>query len=223
MEKYAIIVAGGQGLRMGTVLPKQFLTLGDKPILMHSIEIFSQTADSIIVALPSQEIDFWKKLCSEHRFEIEHSIVEGGETRFHSVSNALAKVPEGVLVGIHDAVRPLLSLETIERCYQRAAATGSAVPFLPITDSLRKLEDGTSIAIDRSQYVSVQTPQIFQSSLLKKAYQQQFQSIFTDDASVYESIYEAPTLVEGNPENIKITQPCDLLIAEALLDSIRNA
>ena len=225
---YAIVVAGGKGLRMGTNLPKQFLPLNGKPVLMHTLERFSQYSSTlqIILVLPKEQHEYWQKLCKEHVFAVKHTVVCGGETRFHSCLNGLKAIPKGVkgYVAIHDGVRPLVSVACIERCFNEAEKHKAVIPVVPVVDTLRFTnEQGEAKNVDRSAYSIVQTPQTFSVSLIKRAYEQPFSPTFTDDASVVESIKEPVFVVEGNRENIKITTPCDLLVAEALLKSIDNA
>ena len=219
MKKFAVIVAGGSGSRMGSEIPKQFLELLGKPVLMHTIEVFRRfdPHSEIIVVLPEHQIDFWKELCKKHLFNFEHQVVCGGETRFHSVSNGLAKINESGIVFIHDGVRPLVSNETLKRCSEMAELRGNAIPVLAVNESLRKVEGESNISVDRSQYVSVQTPQTFRSEQILKAFQQEYDPLFTDDASVAEKAGFEIHLVEGNRENIKITTPVDLIVAEAIL------
>lgn len=222
MHKYAIIVAGGKGERMGASTPKQFLELTGKPILMHTLEKFKQTIPSIeiILALPENQIDFWEELCYKYKFvNTPHQIVKGGETRFHSVKNALTLVKENSLVAIHDGVRPLVNSKTIETCFSEADKNGNAIPVVDVLDSLRHVskQDNINESVARNCYKLVQTPQCFQSELILKAYNQDFENSFTDDASVVEKLGETINLVEGNRENIKITTAEDLLIAETLL------
>ena len=222
MHKYAIIVAGGKGERMGASTPKQFLELAGKPILMHTLEKIQQTIRSIkiILALPENQFDFWEELCYKHKFvNTPHQIVKGGETRFHSVQNALKLVKVESIVAIHDGVRPLVSEETIKRCIAEAESNGNAIPVIEIVDSIRHFSNQTkkSEAVSRSCYKIVQTPQCFSSDLILKAYQQVYENKFTDDATVVEKLGETINLVEGNKENIKVTTAEDLLIAEALI------
>lgn len=221
MHKYAIIVAGGKGERMGSDTPKQFLELAGKPILMHTIEKFKSTFPTIeiILALPENQIDFWKELCVLHTFNLSsHQLVCGGKTRFHSVKNALALVKQESIVAIHDGVRPLVSSETIIKSFNEAELKGNAIPSIGVIESLRHVskQDDANKAVARSCYQLIQTPQCFTSALILKAYQQEFDESFTDDASVVEALGEKINLVEGNKENIKITSPIDLKIAEAL-------
>lgn len=222
MHKYAIIVAGGKGERMGKGIPKQFLELKGKPILMHTIEKFKSTFQDIeiILALPENQIDFWEELCVLHHFPFSPKrVVKGGKTRFDSVQNALKLVTEKGIVGIHDGVRPLVSTETIINCFKTAEQKGNAIPVVDVVDSLRHVskQDGTNNAVTRNCYKAVQTPQCFSSDLILKAYKQDFDDTFTDDASVVEKLGETIHLVIGNTENIKITTAQDLLLAEALL------
>lgn len=219
MKKYAIIVAGGSGKRMGVNIPKQFLKLGGVPVLMHTLQAF-HLADydiELIVTLPQEEIQFWNELCEWHCNYTPHRIVSGGETRFHSVKNALEYVIEDSLVAVHDGVRPFISKKLILAAYQLAEEKGNAVTAVSMKDSVRKVEEDRSYNVERSSLRAVQTPQIFQSQLLKEAYKQPFTELFTDDASVIEAKGHQIVLMEGDYKNIKITTPEDLLIAEALL------
>jgi 2-C-methyl-D-erythritol 4-phosphate cytidylyltransferase len=221
MKKFVIIVAGGSGSRMGTEIPKQFLELCGKPVLMHTISVFHDfdPESKIILVLPEDQLPFWKGLCLKHSFSLVHQVVSGGETRFHSVQNGLSQIDGEGIVFIHDGVRPLVSRETLGRCLETAQESGNAIPVLPVTESLRKLEGEQNISVDRSQYFSVQTPQTFRSNQILEAFQQDFDPAFTDDASVAEKAGFSIQMVEGNRENIKITTPTDLIIAEALLKS----
>ncbi len=219
MKKYVIIVAGGSGKRMGTTLPKQFLCIGEKPILMHTINRF-HTFDSeisIIVVLPEEEISTWKDLCQKHHFSINHTIVKGGKERFDSVKNGLQKIEEKSIVAIHDGVRPFVSNETLKRCFSAAERGENIVPVISPVESVRIKTNDETKADDRTKYLLVQTPQIFSSEKLFKAYNQPYNSNFTDDASVVESIGEKISIAEGNRENIKITTPFDLIVGEALV------
>ena len=221
MKRYTIITAGGSGKRMGTETPKQFLSLKGKPILFHTIEKFVEFDDSIeaIVVLPENQIDFWKQLCEEYGFVVNHTLAKGGETRFHSVQNGLELVKEDSIVAIHDGVRPLVSIETIQRCFKSAEEKGNGIPVIPVNESLRKNDGSRNIAINRTGFHLVQTPQCFGSQIIKKAYLQDYSPEFTDDASAVEAMDEEIHLVDGNRENIKITTPVDLKIAEALVKS----
>jgi len=219
MKKFVIIVAGGSGSRMGSEIPKQFLELCGKPVLMHTIQVFYDfdPESKIILVLPEDQQQFWKGLCLKHSFPLAHQVVSGGKTRFHSVKNGLSQITEEGIVFIHDGVRPLVSKETLNRCFETARKYGNAIPVLPVNESLRKQEGDQNISVDRSQYFSVQTPQTFQSEQIVKAFKQDFDSTFTDDASVAEKAGFPIKMVEGNRENIKITTPTDLIIAEAFL------
>ncbi len=220
-NKTVIIVAGGKGLRMQSDLPKQFMELQGKPVLMHTIDAFFKYDESIdiVLVLPSDQIDFWKNLCEKHRFSIPHQIVEGGETRFHSVKNGLKNVHNTSLIAVHDGVRPLVSVETIARCFEAAAKHKAVVPVVELVDSIRALTNNGSKSVDRNGFRMVQTPQVFENQLLQKAYQQEFNAEFTDDASVVEAAGEKIFLVEGNRENIKITTSMDIAFSEYLLQS----
>lgn len=223
-QQNIIIVAGGKGLRMGSDLPKQFIPIKGKPVLMHTIESFYNYDDEIriILVLPSSHQAYWQELCSEYKFTIPHSIANGGETRFHSVKNGLEYVTEGV-VGVQDGVRPFASKELISNCFAEAAKGKSVIPAIPSTDSLREMTaEGKSKIIDRSKIVLVQTPQVFPIDILKKAYGVDFNDTFTDDASVVEAMGGSITIVRGEETNIKITTPIDLKIGEMILDTRKN-
>ena len=222
MTRYAIIVAGGKGLRMGTEVPKQFLPIAGKPVLMHTINRFRayDAHIKIILVLPKEQQDYWNQLCAEYHFTEDYQLADGGESRFQSCRNGLSMIPNDAegLVGIHDGVRPFVSIEAISRCYDAAEEEKAVIPVLPVTDTLRFVGDsdkGRNVL--RSDYRVVQTPQVFDIQLLKKAYNQPESTSFTDDASVVESIGQAVTMVEGNRENIKITTPFDLKVAEVLV------
>ena len=243
---YIIIVAGGKGLRMGSDIPKQFLPIGGKPVLMRTLERFRAYSSDlqIILVLPEAQQDYWRKLCQEYQFDVEYQLANGGQTRFHSVQNGLALVPddaEGV-VGVHDGVRPFPSIEVIRNCYETARTAKAVIPVIPVVETVRHLEGDKSMTVPRGDYRLVQTPQTFDIQLLKAAYKraqnqvnlssaereqarpevkaanrQPYNDGFTDDASVVESYGHAITLVEGNRENIKITTPYDLKVAEVLI------
>ena len=220
MKKNVIMVAGGKGLRMGNDLPKQFIPIGGKPVLMRTIEAFYRFDQdiNIILVLPVSHQDYWKSLCEEYNFSIEHTIANGGETRFHSVKNGLALVADG-LVGVQDGVRPFGSVEMIKRCFDAAEEEYPAViPVIDSTDSLREVVDeDKSRIVDRSKIRLVQTPQVFDVNVLKKAYQTDFKETFTDDASVVEAMGVNVHLVKGEVTNIKITTPLDLKIGELII------
>lgn len=221
---YIIIVAGGKGMRMGADIPKQFLSIGGKPILMRTIERFHEYNPElgIILVLPQSQQEYWKQLCTEHNFEVNHTIVNGGDTRFESSRNGLAAIPDEEIgvAGIHDGVRPFVSKEVIDNCFETARDDFAAIPVLPVTDTIRYVDkQGGGKNVMRSDYRVVQTPQVFDIQLLKQAYNADYQESFTDDASVVESLGCQATMVEGNRENIKITTPFDIIVAEALLKS----
>ncbi len=219
MKFTAIIVAGGSGMRMGAEVPKQFLPIGNKPILMHTLEAFHRfdRTMEIILVLPQSQQQYWSTLCSEYAFTLPHRVVDGGETRFHSVFNGLQQAT-GHYVAVHDGVRPFVSAEVINRCFEEAQRTKAVIPVIDVYESLRQVCDSQlSVAVDRSQFKLVQTPQVFEANLLRSAYQQPFNPLFTDDASVVEAYGATIALVPGNRENIKITTPFDLQISSALL------
>ena len=215
---YIIIVAGGKGLRMGGEIPKQFLPIGGKPILMRTLERFRAYSETleIILVLPKDQQDYWLQLCKDYHFQVNYRMTDGGETRFHSVQHGLALIPddaEGV-VGVHDGVRPFPSLEVISNCYETARTKKAVIPVIPVVETLRHITEGTK---PRGVYRLVQTPQTFDIQLLKAANRQPYNDGFTDDASVVETFGFDITLVDGNRENIKITTPYDLKIAEVLI------
>ncbi len=212
-------MAGGSGKRMNSSIPKQFEILQDKPILVHTFLTFFSYDPEIkfVLVLPENQFDHWLALCKKYNFKLKHDLVAGGKTRFYSVKNGLEKIPENAIVFIHDGVRPLVSIQTIENCYQTAMKKGNALPVIPVTESVRKKENGESTSVDRSKYFLVQTPQTFKSEKIKNAYTISIDNNFTDDASVLESTGETINLVNGNLENIKITYPQDLIVANALL------
>ncbi len=213
MDKAVIIVASGKGLRMGGDIPKQFLPVGGRPILMQTIDRFHEydPAMQIIVVLHHDWTDYWRELCIQYGFTLPVTVAEGGKERFHSVRNGLALVDDSrTLVGVHDGVRPYVSTEVIARCYDTAAVKGAAIPVIDVYETLRELTPEGSRTVPRSQYKLVQTPQVFQTALLRQAYNQRYNNGFTDDASVVESIGHGIALVEGNRENIKITTRADL-------------
>jgi 2-C-methyl-D-erythritol 4-phosphate cytidylyltransferase len=224
MKKFVIIVAGGSGSRMKSDLPKQFLELGGKPVLMHTIQVFFDFDPEceLILVLPAAQQEVWAELCLKNAFSLPHQVVFGGETRFHSVQNGLKLIQGEGIVFIHDGVRPMVSQETLGRCCEMAIKDGNAIPVLLVTESLRKLEGTQNVSVNRSLYFSVQTPQTFRSEVILKAYLQVYNPEFTDDASLVEKAGFAINLVEGNRENIKITTPTDLIIAEAFLQEKEN-
>jgi 2-C-methyl-D-erythritol 4-phosphate cytidylyltransferase len=204
---------------MNHAIPKQFIELNGKPVLMHTVEKFISVFPEIkiIIALAKELNDDWQHLCSKHNFEPRYQLAEGGETRYHSVKNSLALVPDACVVGIHDAARPLVSKETILRTFETAEQLGNGCPAVQVSDSLRVVKGKENTAVDRSSYKIIQTPQCFHSDLLKKAFLKEYKSSFTDDATVLEAFGEKINLVEGNKENIKITTSEDLVIAEAFM------
>ena len=218
MKKHILIVAGGKGLRMGGDIPKQFLPVCGKPVLMRTLEAFHVYDASIhlILVLPVSQQAYWKQLCEEYQFNLAHEIADGGETRFHSVKNGLALVKEDGLVGVHDGVRPFVSQEVIARCYDEALSLKAVIPVVGVVETVRHLTDEGSETVPRDQYKLVQTPQVFDVALLRRAYEQTYTDMFTDDASVVEALGEKVYLVEGNRENIKLTTPFDLKLAELL-------
>lgn len=224
MKTVAIIVAGGSGTRFGAQLPKQFLELAGKPILMHSIEAFGKNGDGsfdVIVTLPQGQMALWQQLCEKYAFDVPHRVVAGGETRWHSVKNALDSIVDiaGVdVIAVHDGVRPLATAELIGRTIDAARRDGAAIPVVMLNDSVRQVTGDASHALDRSTLRAVQTPQAFDARLLMEAYSFPYQPTFTDDASVVEQFGQPVTLVEGDPNNLKITRPMDLAVAEYLLN-----
>lgn len=222
-KQAVIIVAGGKGERMQTSVPKQFLLINNLPVLMHTIRCFfsfNPLAD-IILVLPAAQMDYWKQLCIDHHFDIKHQLAEGGNTRFESVKNGLSALHADVeLVAIHDGVRPLVSHETISRCYEAANQYGAAIPVTDAVESIREITPEGSVAVDRSKYKLVQTPQVFRADIIQKAYLQSYIPQFTDDASVVESLGQKIFLVDGNRENIKITTAVDLKLAAIYMSDI---
>ncbi len=218
MKKYIIVVAGGKGLRMGGDIPKQFVPIGGKPVLMRTLEAFHtyDPAMQLILVLPVAQQSYWKELCETYHFTLPHVVADGGETRFHSVQNGLAKVEGDGWVGVHDGVRPFVSTQVIARCYEQVQEKQAVIPVVDVVETLRHLTATGSETVPRSAYKLVQTPQVFQVALLRRAYQQSYTDAFTDDASVVEALGTQVHLVEGNRENIKLTTPSDLKMAEFL-------
>ncbi len=220
MNKYALVVAGGRGSRMGAEIPKQFLLLKGLPVLMHTLKAFRSIDDiHLILVLPEDQIMYWNQLCTKYDFSLPHQIVAGGETRFQSVKNGLQSISDSeALVAIHDGVRPLVSIDIIKESYKLAQQVGNALTIIPLKDSIRMQTDKGSVSVNRSDYFLVQTPQTFRLSEIKTAYENAPElNTFTDDASVIEAIGAEIHLVQGDYKNIKITTPEDLLFAEALL------
>lgn len=221
MHNYAIIVAGGTGARMLSSVPKQFLLMNGKPVLMHSVEAFykSNAKPQIILVLHTGFHQYWQQLCDEHNFSIPVTLVKGGETRFHSVKNGIDLIPDeqNAVVAIHDAVRPLISPEIIDESYRYAFEHGNAIVAVKSRDSIRQLWEDHSISLKREDIYLIQTPQTFRSDILKDAYKVQYDDNFTDDASVVERSGEIINIINGSYQNFKITFPEDIAIAEAIL------
>lgn len=219
LKYYAIIVGGGSGTRMQSDIPKQFLLLGGRPVLMHTIDAFHTSLHSpeIIVVLNGDFHQYWKDLCAAHNFTTPHNLVAGGEQRFHSVQNGLKFIEEPSIVAVHDAVRPCISNEVITAAYDQAQKTGNAVVAVRSRDSVRQVTGGITKSVNRDDIYLIQTPQVFKSEILIKAYEQEFRSEYTDDASVVERSGVAIRLIEGDTKNIKITYPEDILVAQSFL------
>lgn len=219
MKLYALIVAGGAGTRMGSDIPKQFLLLKGRPVLMHTIEKFTKFSNDIeiLAVLPGNQIRYWMELREKYSFQVIHTIVRGGHTRFHSVKNGLGFITGGGLVAIHDGVRPFVTNDTILRCFKIAEETGNAIPSICPSESLRQTDGDSSFPLDRLNVRLIQTPQVFDVDLIKEAYKQEYSPEFTDDATVLERTGARITLVEGDRNNIKITTPDDLVVANALI------
>ena len=222
MKYYAVIVGGGSGTRMGTEIPKQFLTLNGKPVLMHTIQAFhfSSCKPEIILVLNIDFHQYWEQLCEEYNFTVPHTLVRAGSQRFHSVKNALSYIKGQSIVAVHDAVRPLVSDELITNTFREAELKGNAVCAVQATDSVRKLAGDYSESVNRDDIFLVQTPQAFESRILKKAYKQPYIGIFTDDASVVERSGVVINLISGEKNNLKITYPEDILTAQLFLSRL---
>ena len=224
MKKYIIVVAGGKGLRMGGEVPKQFQVIGNKPVLMVTLERLHaiDPAMQLVLVLPAEQFDLWKEMCRQYEFAVPLLLTQGGATRFHSVQNGLAQVDDidEALVGVHDGVRPFVSQRVIDDCFREAWIHGAAIPMIDLQDSLRHIvgADGVTEVVPRARYRLVQTPQVFKLSVLRKAYEQRFVETFTDDASVVEASGKDVVAVEGNRENIKLTTPFDMLVARTLME-----
>lgn len=221
MKKYAIIVAGGQGQRLGSEIPKQFISINHRPILFYTLEKFHGIADEIILVLPASHIDFWFQLCTDFDFNSRSVVVHGGSSRSESVMNGLKVLNGEGIVAIHDAVRPLVSRELILKLFSEAELHGNAIPVLPARDSLRMLNNQGSKAVNRDQFVAVQTPQCFNSQLIMDSYVRSGNGVFTDDATVFENSGGNIHLVQGENQNIKITFREDIALAESLLNAIK--
>jgi 2-C-methyl-D-erythritol 4-phosphate cytidylyltransferase len=220
MEKFAVIVAGGSGIRMGSSTPKQFLLLNGKPVLWHTINTFLDAYEDlrVVLVLPHQYLDTGAAMVAMTSDPSRIAITTGGETRFHSVKNGLALVPDNAIVFVHDAVRCLISTSLIQRCYLQAVDKGNAVPAITAVDSMRIIKAEVNEPIDRTRLRIIQTPQTFHAKIIKAAFEQQYQVSFTDEASVLERMGEKIYLAEGEESNIKITRPIDLIIAEKILE-----
>lgn len=218
-KKYAIVVAGGKGERMQTTQPKQFIIIDGKPLLMHTLMAFSRYDINleIILVLPDGQLKNWGQICKKYHFNVRHQVIAGGPERFHSVKSGLKLVEKESLVAVHDGVRPLLSLNLIRRTFEAAVKYGAAIPCIEVKDSLREINGASSVPVDRHKMRLVQTPQCFRSGLLIDAYNISYQPQFTDDASVVENAGHKIFIVEGDPLNIKVTLPMDLIIAETLI------
>jgi len=219
MKKSMIIVAGGSGTRMGAEIPKQFIELNGKPILMHTMENLHGMDETmqLILVLPKEQFSYWNELKKAHNFSTPYTLAEGGETRFLSVKNGLAKITDSEVVGVHDGVRPFASKKVVDACFESAKQSGASIPVVPIVQSLRSITEGNSSAVNRNNYRAVQTPQCFQVSILKKAFDCANRIDYSDDATVVEAFGQTIHLIEGNSENIKITTPIDLELAHLIL------
>jgi 2-C-methyl-D-erythritol 4-phosphate cytidylyltransferase len=219
MEKIAIIVAGGTGTRMGDKTPKQFIEINNKPVVIYSFEAFYHYDKSVkfILALHSDYFSLWEKIIRKYPHYKNIEIVKGGKTRFNSVQNAVRIIREEALVAVHDAVRPLVSIDTITRCYETARIKGCAVPCMEVSESLRELIPSGSKPVDRNKIRIIQTPQVFRSDILINAYRQRYSAKYTDDSTAVENAGYKITLTKGNRYNIKITTKEDLIFAETLL------
>lgn len=216
MKRAVVIVAGGQGHRMGGEIPKQYQELEGKPIIIQTLQQFYRFDPlmDVVVVLAQKHRNLWNAMATHHAEISRVKLAIGGVTRFHSVQNGIQLIKDGVIVGIHDAVRPFVSLETLERCYNTANKSGSAIPVIDMDESVRMLkENNSSVHMDRSTLKRVQTPQVFRSEMIREAYKLTDDHSFTDDASVFESHFGKVTLVDGNRQNIKITTPTDMQLA----------
>ena len=222
MKRLAIITAAGTGERMQSSLPKQFLLLSGMPVLMHTIKKFEGVVNEIMVTLPENYIDYWKKLCAEYDFHIPHTMVTGAGTRFESIKNAIEKIEgDDALVAVHDGVRPMISESLIKNIFSSAEKNGNAVPFVSLSESIRSLDGEKNMYADRKKFVSIQTPQCFRLSSLRKACAQKISEAFTDDATAVESATgEKIFLVEGEKQNIKMTTYSDFDYCESIMEKI---
>lgn len=221
MKKYAILVAGGSGMRMQSLVPKQFLMLDERPVLFHTLEKFynADLETELLVVLPKNHIASWEQLVQGYSFSVRHRIIEGGETRFHSVKNGLDAIEGDGIVAIHDGVRPMVSEKLINFLFDEADRVGNAVPCTPVNESMRTVSGSKNFLTDRNMYRLIQTPQVFRLNQLKRAFEQPYTMMFTDEANVAESSGIEINLVAGEVHNIKITTREDLMMAEALLKS----
>ena len=228
MKRYLIVVAGGKGQRMGGALPKQFQLLGERPVIMVTLERLHAIDNTLkfILVLPLEYIALWDELCTKYEFSLPVTVVAGGNTRFHSVQNGLSMIEDSdeALVGVHDAVRPFVSQKVLDDAFREAWINGAAIPMIDIQDSVRQIigAGGASQAVPRDRYRLVQTPQVFRLSLLRNAYSQRYVEAFTDDASVVEAMGERVYAVEGNRENIKLTTPFDMMVAKTIIETYSN-
>ncbi len=223
MKRAVIVVAAGSGSRMGGQIPKQFLNLAGKPVIVHTLERFFlfDPEMKVVVVLSPEGRDLWEQVVHSHKIAEGIILAEGGANRFESVKNGLSHLETGLIIGIHDAVRPFVSQATLVRTYDAAFRDGSGIPVLEMDETVRMTKPkGGSMRMDRSTLRRVQTPQVFRSEQIKQAYRQAYDPAFTDDASVYEPEFGQLTLVEGNRENIKITTPFDMQLASLLMDSV---
>ena len=230
MADYVIIVAGGKGLRMGGEVPKQFLPVGGVPVLMRTLMRFCEYSSDLqlILVLPREQQDYWHGLCQQHQFRMDYQLADGGRTRFHSVQNGLALIPDDAqgVVGVHDGVRPFVAVDVIARCFDAARTRKAVIPVVPVVETLRHIVHDDDAAtgilhgknVFRDDYRLVQTPQTFDIQLLKAANRQPYRDTFTDDASVVEAYGHPVAMIDGNRENIKITTPFDLRLAACLID-----
>lgn len=219
MDKYAVIVAGGKGQRMGNAVPKQFLPLAGKPVLYYALKAFIDAYEDIrlVLVLPQEQLSYAQMVLQAFPERIDMAIVQGGDTRFHSVQNGLKAVSGNSVIFVHDGVRPLLSAGLVRRCYVQAVEKGSAIPAIAVADSMRIVDGNNSQPVDRQHMRSIQTPQTFRSDILLPAFEQSYRDEFTDEATVVEAYGEEVYLVEGEKSNIKLTTPEDMLVAETLL------
>lgn len=218
--RFVIIVAGGTGSRMGSETPKQFLLINGLPLLMHTLKRFKDSSAEIVLVLPENQIEYWNTLKEKYNFKFPHLVVAGGKSRFHSVKNGLAHVNEDCIVAVHDGVRPLCSVNLINRCFEEAELHSNSIPVMKVTDTIRDTSGKKSFIVDREKLRIIQTPQCFDSTLLKSAYYKATAENFTDDAGVFESAGHIIHLVEGEKNNMKITEPSDLIVASALLKEL---